>query len=228
MKKYEIEYLVLKYRFDSGTGCLEHGRFINEYEIDILGHSENDDGIEKSQLIGKGKIALFLIGLAQDEGFSMLELFDGSQCGSDLGNLIIDWRTESIFENFDDIMLETANFNILYIDRIELLPQFRGFGLGKKIMKDIIFRFDNSCGLIALKAFPLQLECSSVSGGDEEWSKKMKYKDSIQDEKMARKQLYEFYKSLGFMQHLKTEYFYINPALINKKLDEIDLDEYMR
>ena len=228
MKKHEIEYLALKYRFESGTGSLEHDRFINEYEIEIWGHGENCSGTEKSQLIGKGKISLFLLGLAQDEEFSMLQLFDGSQSGLDLGNLIIDWRTESLYENFEDIMLETANYNILYIDRIELLPQFRGLGLGKKIMKDIIFRFDNSCGLIALKAFPLQLEGSSALGRDEKWNEKMKYEDSIQDEKMAKKQLYKFYKSLGFTQYLRTEYFYINPALINKKLDKIDLDEYMR
>ena len=224
MKKYEIEHLVLKYRFDSGTGCIEHGRFINEYEIDIWGHGENDDGIEKSQLIGKGKISLFLVGLAQNEDFSLYQLFDSSQNGLDLGNLIFDWETEDMNEDFEDIISEALNYNILYIDRIELLPQFRGLGLGKKIMKDIIFRFDNSCGLIALKAFPLQLEGSSVLGRDEKWSKKMKYDDLIQDEKIAKKQLYKFYKSLGFTQYFKTEYFYINPALTNKKLDKVNLD----
>ena len=228
MKKNEIEYLVLKYRFDSGTGCIEHSRFINEYEIDIWGHGENEDGIEKSQLIGKGKIALFLVGLAQDEDFSMLQLFDSTQSGSDLGNFIIDWGKEDINEDFEDILLEAGNYNILYIDRIELLPQFRGIGLGKKIMKDIILRFDNSCGLIALKAFPLQLEYSSVSGKGDVWNKQMKYKYLVQDETTARKQLYKFYKSLGFRQYSKTDYFYINPAFVNKKLDKVDIDEYMR
>lgn len=225
MKKEEIEFLEIKYSFNSSTGEIEHNRFINEYKIEIFGNGEDINSIEKSYLIGKGEISLFLVGLTQNEGFSIYQLFDSSQNGLDLGNLIFDWDTEEIKEKFEDLILETGNSNILYIDRIELLPQFRGMGFGKKIMKDIIFRFDNSCGLIILKAFPLQLEGSNVLGRDEKWAKKMQYKHLVQDEKIAKSQLYKFYKSLGFKQYLKSEYFYLNSTLINKKLDKIDLDE---
>jgi|GEM_PF-6113204 len=54
----------------------------------------------------------------------------------------------------------------------------------------------------------------------------MQYKHLAQDEKIARNQLYKFYKSVGFKQYLKSEYFYLNPILINKKLDKVDLNEY--
>jgi GNAT superfamily N-acetyltransferase len=227
MKKDEVEYLEIKYKFISSTGEIEHCRFINEYNIDIGGYGESSDDIENSQLIGKGKVSLFFFVLAQNEGFSLYKLFDSSQNGLDLGNLLFDWETEDIEEDFKDLIFETGNCNILYVDRVELLPQFRSLGFGKKIMKDILFRFYNSCGLITLKAFPLQLEGSNVLGNDEEWTQKMKYKDLVQDEKVAKKQLYKFYKSLGFMQYLKTEYFYMNPTLINQHLDKINLNEYM-
>lgn len=227
MKKEGIEFLEIKYSFNSSTGEIEHNRFINEYKIEIFGNGEDKNGIEKYYLIGRGEISLFLVGLAQNEGFSVYQLFDSSQNGLDLGNLIFDWDTEDIKEDFENLILETGNSNVLYIDRIELLPQFRGLGFGKKIMKDIIFRFDNSCGLIILKAFPLQLEGLNVLGRDEKWAKRMKYKCLVQDEKIARSQLYKFYKSIGFKQYLKSEYFYLNPILTNKKLDKVDLNEYM-
>jgi GNAT superfamily N-acetyltransferase len=225
MRKDEVESLEIRYNFLSSTGEIEHNRFINEYKIDIWGYNESSDGIENSQLIGKGEVSLFLVGLAQEERFSLYQLFDSSQNGLDLGNLLFDWETENIKEYFEDLMF--ANYNILYINRVELLPKFRGIGFGKKIIKDILFRFYDSSGLIVLKAFPLQLEGSNVLGRDEEWVKKMKYTDLVQDEKVAKKQLYKFYKSLGFTQYLKTEYFYMDPTLKNKHLDKINLNEYM-
>ena len=48
---------------------------------------------------------------------------------------------------------------------------------------------------MVLKAFPLQFEGANVFGRENEWSKKMKYDELLQNEKVARKQLNQFYKN---------------------------------
>lgn len=52
----------------------------------------------------------------------------------------------------------------------------------------------------------------------------MEYEGLGQDEKIATKKLVGFYKSLGFKQLFKNEYFFYNSALPNKKLNEVDID----
>lgn len=227
MKAQDINFLEFNYKFSSGTGEIEANRYINKYKIEILGRYSDDEGNEKFQLIGKASIYLFLIGFAQNNYFSMSLLFDEEQASRDLGELIIDWDTNDFNEHFQDIICNSQSFNVLYIDRVEILPQFKGNGFGKYIMKDIVCRFDSCCGLIVLKAFPLQLEAFAKESKDA-WCQKMEYDKYIQDEKVAKKQLYSFYKSVGFSQYKKSEYFYLDPSLKNKKLDKIHLSDYFK
>jgi GNAT superfamily N-acetyltransferase len=48
--------------------------------------------------------------------------------------------------------------NLLLLDRLEILPEFRGQELGLKFMKAAITRFGLGCRLAVLKPFPLQFE----------------------------------------------------------------------
>ena len=122
---------------------------------------------------------------------------------------------------------ESFNSNILYLDRIEILPEYRGKGYGKLITKDILLRLNSSYGIAILKAFPLQLEVShpNSSKQDSEWNTKMNFKQMEQDSNIAKKQLYNFYKKMGFKRYKRSEYFYLNPAFPNPKLDKININE---
>ena len=46
-----------------------------------------------------------------------------------------------------------------------------------------------------------------------------------QDSNIAKKQLYNFYKKMGFKRYEKSEYFYLNPAFPNPQLDKININE---
>lgn len=56
---------------------------------------------------------------------------------------------------------------------MEIVPESRGLGLGKLILKNIVERFYDSSGLIVLKAFPLQHELNQ-NRDLPDWTKKMK------------------------------------------------------
>jgi hypothetical protein len=48
--------------------------------------------------------------------------------------------------------------NMLLLDRLEILPQFRGQQLGLRYMRAAISRFGMGCRIAAIKPFPLQFE----------------------------------------------------------------------
>lgn len=122
----------------------------------------------------------------------------------------------------EEIFYESFNSNLLNIDRIEILPEFRGSGYGKKVIKDIILRFNSSFGLAIIKAFPLQLEAEI---GNDEWREKMQYSEIEFDSTKAMKSLYRFYKSMGLKQISKSGYFFLNSAHHNSFFNSINDDD---
>jgi hypothetical protein len=222
----EIDYLETRYSFTSSTYEVESNRYITEYNVDIYAHLF-DDSVEnlKPVLIGKASLMLLLLGLADDNKYSYREIFDHSMTLSDLSGLIFDWETGSLKEKFEDWASDSWNSNILYIDKIEILPAYRNRGFGKKILKDILSRFSGCFGVMILQAFPLQFKSEYALGIDQQWDILMEYDKMEQDEKLATKKLYSFYKSLGFKKLFKDNYFFYNSGLRNSKLDKIDIDE---
>jgi len=103
--------------------------------------------------------------------------------------------------------------NILILDRLEILPRFRGQQLGLQYVRAAISRFGIGCRLAAIKPFPLQFEgkMGSVSGNETEYvgpSKSM-----LANFDAATKKLKKYYAREGFI------------SLRNSDLMILDLNE---
>ena len=220
----EIHYIETRYSFASSTYEIEAGRYITDYHVDIYAHLCNDDFEEPEPLlIGKAKLTLLLLGLAINNDFDFRLIFDSSSVLCDLGSEILDWEEMEFKPLFSEFA--SLNQNILYLERIEILPEYRNGGWGKKVIKDILCRFNNCFGVMILKSFPLQFEGrDSEIKLDDEWSKLMRYETTEQDEKLATKKLNDFYKSLGFKRLFNDNYFFYNSAYKNSKLKKIKID----
>ena len=57
--------------------------------------------------------------------------------------------------------------SVLVFDRLELLPEARGQGLGLKVLARLISKFGLGCRIAVMKSFPLQLEPEESSKPDE-------------------------------------------------------------
>ena len=55
---------------------------------------------------------------------------------------------------------EYISRNLLVIDRLEVLPEYRGCGLARVMLEDAIRLFSRRIDIVALKAFPLQFEAA--------------------------------------------------------------------
>jgi len=218
-----IEFLDLTYSFESGIGAASAERYLNEYTIEINGDGFDNNGNEiKPVLIGKAKVTLVLLSLAINNGFSYYQIFDTSEELLELGNVVFDLEQEQYNEVVEHYHYDALNSNLLFIDRIEILPAYRNAGWGKKVIKDILCRFSGCYGLMVLKSFPLQLKADRDNTDD--WNMQMEFDKLEQNEKVAITKLNSFYKSIGFVKLLEDDYFFYNSELKNSKLDKIKID----
>ena len=126
---------------------------------------------------------------------------------------------EKIMQHFDQVVVGS---NVCLIEKIQILPQYRGFGIGAQAIKDLVFHFSSACGLIMLEPYPLQFE----SPLDVRENHALQLEKFEQDEEKATLQLMSYYQKLGFeaIEGIENLLFY-NPAYRNGKLDNIDLED---
>jgi hypothetical protein len=89
--------------------------------------------------------------------------------------------------------------NMLILDRLEILPEFRGQRLGLRYMRTVIRRFGLGCRIAAIKPFPLQFEPQPTRGNsDLQWHARMNTKSLTRGKRAATIKLKEYYSREGF------------------------------
>lgn len=89
--------------------------------------------------------------------------------------------------------------NILILERLEMLPKYRGRGIGLRVLRWLQFHFSTGCGIVAMKPYPLQFE-----GGTPEENKdkpgfvKMGWGQFSADFEVSLNKLHQYYGRLGF------------------------------
>jgi len=103
----------------------------------------------------------------------------------------------------DELMAKTRfrgwSMNLLVIDRVEVVSCYRGCGLGRKMIEDIIRLFSGRAKVAALKAVPLQYECGYTPDSQEPWDRMMQLEQLPSDHQEATQRLRGFYSRLGFV-----------------------------
>lgn len=104
------------------------------------------------------------------------------------------------------LALIPSQSNLLVIHRIELLPPYRGFGLGMVVIRHMIGRFGAGAGLIALQAYPLQLEKYHPPEEPQAWRNDMQMEQFNSDATKAKTGLRAYYQRLGFRRIEDTDF----------------------
>lgn len=202
---------------------------INRYCIEIEGilFAQKDDSRDENEKVKIGKFQAFKLFLIEEK-YSTFDIFDCRQEVRDFEE-IFDFEENDFKSDIRDFYKDVVEgCNILILNRIEILPEFQGYGLSKSWMKQILLNFSTDCGLVVAKSFPLQLENIE----DEErsrrimsdWGKKMGYLEKDKDVVKMKTSLMKYHKSMGFqtIPKISEELIFLNPAFINKKMAEIE------
>jgi len=141
----------------------------------------------------------------------------------DLGEHIYDFEEQCIKEKIKKEQKFDLDNDIIKVSYIEILPEYRKMGLGKKLIKDFYNRFRNCCCLFIVKPFPIQH--STGTDKESEWYKKMQYDILENDFEIGKKKLQKFYSSLGFTKSkIAQDYMFLKTETLNEKLDLVLLD----
>ena len=97
---------------------------------------------------------------------------------------------------------DIGHLNLLILDRIQILPAYRGQGLSRALIKDALRTFAPSTQVLALKCGPLQLDDRDADRDtDPAFLKQMGWEQLPQDPETASARLEAYYKSLGFQRY---------------------------
>ncbi len=219
-KYYEIDYTFSSYLDD-----MEPGRYLTAYE-GILYELELDRA--HKEVIGKFSLSLILFSAAYNDGMNLLDVIDHEAYIYEIANKIYDLETFELdkkilgFDKMDPFHSDTC-----IITRLEIKESYRGQAFGHKIIRDIYHRFQSSCGLFVVHAFPLQCESQIYAGRlheHDDWLKQMNYASMEQDYERAFYKLKAFYQKIGF-DHIDgfNELMFFCPAFLNERMSSVKL-----
>ena len=161
----------------------------------------NLDEFERREFIGKFRFYYVDVERAMNEREPIYHVFDDHSAE-------VEEYYEPIFGSegydFNENLLEVVNhevsgYNLLILDRLEILPQYRRKMLGLKILHHMIDRFSTGASIAAMKPFPLQFE-PIKDEARKKWNDKMRLDQFPTDEDIAIEKLYAYYRKLGFIR----------------------------
>ncbi len=105
--------------------------------------------------------------------------------------------------------------NLCIIHDLDLLPGFRGKGIGVYTLTDFLCRFKSMFSTLCIQVVPFQTSVTKrkriVGENLDDFTKSMRYEDGSFDEETVQLKLYAFFQKLGF-SYYKDNLFYLNTA----------------
>lgn len=221
----ELDFII-KYSFTNYLKDCPAGEdptdFVNEIDFEVY---LTDESGHLEEQVGKGKISQILFSLAMDCGFPLIDVMDATYSINQMSGVLFEWDEDKDFWDKIEIYFDfnpLENYDIFFLETLEVIAKYRGKGLGEKILNNLIERFYSSCGLWVLKAFPMQHDISIKSNKEEncnDWNTKMEYSLMESDFEKAQYQLFNYYKKRGFQNPFDMEYFIARPYdIIGKRI----------
>lgn len=173
-------------------------QYIQTYCGDILGQYEGDSDIF---LIGQQTFKILLLEQYCEQGFSGIEdVFENDDYAYTIKSLW-DFKNEDFNQELRRKLKikKQHNRNICLLEKLEILPPFRGLEIAQSVIKDVFFQFQKACGLFVLEPVPLQLVYKrSIPYLDETWYELMQYDKMDANSDVSKKNLVKYYKMLPF------------------------------
>lgn len=185
---------IIEIEFSSSTSTWEE---IEDYATCIEGTITCLEERGKDKLVGRVRLFYLDIGATYDTNINVFDLFDIRGETEPFYSALIDHETGDFRSDVESILGEyILGLNVLIVDRLEILPEFRGKKIGLECLRRCLQQYARACGVVALKCFPLQFEDKGMS--EPAWRRRMQIGKLSKDHKRSSAKLREYYGSLGF------------------------------
>ena len=208
----------------------EYVRPISGYVEFLIGdgHDNAHEGTRERRTVAGRFVASYInVDNSLVAGVKLYGLMDTySDDMAEVYETLFDPRTDELRKDVKELLGDVTFRNILVINRVEILPAYRGMGIGRAAIWDIIQRHSAGCGIVALKAFPYQFRSGSKSGRlgfleESDWNKKMGYDLHRSTMEFAHEKLIFHLMKFGFKRIGGTDVLALSTSIQNPIPQEI-------
>jgi GNAT superfamily N-acetyltransferase len=199
------------------SDCINPDRFVYEMSGNLFGI----DDTERRKLVGKFRVYYVDVMRAIDAGEPIIYVLDAHSpnVAEYFGPIF-----GSATPDFSHHLLETLDYdilggNLLILDRLEILPQYRGKGIGLRALRHMIEHFSPGAAVVAMKPFPLQFEIAS-SDTEKRWRAMLELDQLPMDKDVATEKLRRHYSKLGFLRLRSTPMMVMSTTWVLPTLEE--------
>jgi hypothetical protein len=178
--------------------------YIFRHEIELRLIDEYGEEFEGDPVIGKAHVAVLNLEGADKAGVARFDVLDTEAWLAHYMALFSDYAGE-FSKPVMKLLGEDVVFsnNILILDRLEILPDYRGEELGLRFIKAAVRRYGIGCRLVAIKPYPLQHE--STDRERDEWREQMALNALSKDQHASTAKLKRYYERAKFKAVRGTE-----------------------
>jgi GNAT superfamily N-acetyltransferase len=177
--------------------------YIYEASGTLLDVAEEQDG----RLAGKFRTYYVDVARAINEQMPIFDVFDTYGHTVDYHEAIFGKNSPEYSDRVTKLLGDAPfAFNVLILDRLELLPPYRKKGLGLNIMTHMMSRLGIGSGLIAIKPYPLQFEVKPSGNEEKGWREDLALTRFPKQKRIATKRLCDYYGKLGFRRLSSTPF----------------------
>ena len=165
------------------------------------GHDNAHEGKrERGTIAGRFEALYINVDKSEVNGVKLSGVMDTySAETAEIYETLFDPRTDELRKNVKEQLGNVSLRNILVITRVEILPEYRGIGIGLATVWRLIRHHSAECGIVVLKAFPFQFKARRLSDLEErDWNKKMGYDPHRHKMEFAHEKLLLHIMKLGF------------------------------
>lgn len=191
----DLFYINFKTQMVVGSG--EPNDFLSHYQGDVELYDT-----ERDKPICAAKLSVFLVhaDAAERAGMPLYDVLDADSKTAPFLALLHESEAGNFSSDVLGILKDdfAMSRDMIILDRIEILPEFRGKRLAYRVTQGLVDRWAAGNRIVALKAFPLQFEFSTKKRSDK-WGRRMKFGALPKGRRKAAARLKKYYSNMGFV-----------------------------
>lgn len=215
--------LALKFQLELAVEDDEPARFIKFIDGTIYLYTDG----ERKVKAGNFSVIIIDVESAVNERESVFDVFDFSSKTLDYFSLYapdLDFKPKVLKALGGEDRWAPG---MLILDRLEVLPKFRGQAVGLRVLRWLRMQFSMGCGILVMKPYPLQFEGGTP---EENRSKESFVRLRLDlfgtDFQRALKKLRVYYGRAGFAVVAGTPYMVADPMRAAPSLEEMGIDPW--
>jgi GNAT superfamily N-acetyltransferase len=188
-RSYEVNFKIPR--------CLTPYTEPDDYILEILGDITCNDDNGSDTIAGTVKGYIIQLDRIINDGESLFDACDAhSQTVHDYSCVLFDFRRHGLKRAIERQFRLDGAGDILILDKIEVLPAYRGRGLGLAAACSFLDTFETGSCLAVGEPYPLQFK--EMTPKHAEWCKKMGVESFVAEENRAVAKLRAYWSRLGF------------------------------